>query len=653
MRRTATTLLATAAIGVGAIATTLPPSLASAAVPKVTVKGNLGQDSAGYRVVLLTKGGSGLVATVGETGGFAFKSVRATDVQSSTLQLVSPSGGYAGPVVLKVDKIASTNAAHQQLSGVGVNLQADLVHRDGNIEAPVIGAAVAKLVGAPGRPADAKTWYLKSAVRADAYGMPLGAAKSGLVAKPSALSASQKGKLTGAPLPLVARGAPTQAQVLGLDADADGVPNIFDVDDNGNRSLDSVDPVSASSTAATNPWTDIRREYQHGGATYNAEVPGSTVGPSDVANAIGGMGQFAAWMFIDEVGLRGSAGLPKSAIVDWARVDCGSLAYCGVNQTYEAFYGVMGEASRDSWWQQLTSGRDPVKWNAYPGHAFNCGASDADTDATIPTKVLGTPGPSNPANGLSLFCWDQGPGNPKGHIWGGMLSPQTGSATLEVFRPGDVYTVQYQVRGEGNPRSLTMVLAPFYATVPGLISVNGAAPDPGGYFNLSNDGKLTLTFVRPQRLTVAGEEGTFMDQAGLHYGLIIGPGNGTREFGCSWYDDATTTPPTKNFYSGLRNLTASPKPANPWQGTQWPLNDNGSVDEAPDANPATQKTYSFTVDVRGCIADALAKGIIQPGDISNTNPPYATLTAAGEQLTGGANRSTLLFHLSNVDAPAS
>lgn len=196
-----------------------------------------------------------------------------------------------------------------------------------------------------------------------------------------------------------------------------------------------------------------------------------------------------------------------------------------------------------------------------------------------------------------------------------------------------------------------MVLAPYYATVPGLLKVNGATPDASGTFALDNDGMLTLTFTRPQRLTVAGESGTFMDQAGLHYGLILGPGNGSREFGCSWYNDPAASPVKVNRYSNTSNLSTAAKPANPWESTQWPLSDNGSVDEAPNTDAATQKTFTFTVDVRGCIADAVAQGWIAAGDISNAKPPYATLTAAGEQLTGGSNRSTLLFHLSNIDVP--
>lgn len=655
MRRTATTVIAALSLATGSLVLAVGALPASAKPVTVTVKGSLGAEGAGYRVLLLSTKGAGLISTASGTGAFAFTKVKPSAVQSSTLQLISPSGAYVGPVVLKVDSVArGVFAAHEQLAGVSANLKVSLAHLDADAAKPVIGGVVTKLNGTAGAPGSATTWYLRAAVQANSMGVPLGASKAGLVAKPSAFSTKQKAKLTGAPAPLVARGAPTQVQ--GLDADSDGVPNVFDVDDNGNSSLDSVDPVSAKTTAAMNPWTDIRKDFANGGSTYNAELPGSTVTASDVADAIGGRGQFVTWMFLDEIGMRSVAGLPDSSLVDWARVDCGNLPYCGANQSHEAAYGVIGEAGSDSWWQTF-SNNNPVLWHDYPGHAFNC--PDGTTDAVIPeASLLGTPSATTPANGMSLFCRDGGRdkfGNVvTEHIWGGGFSPQTGADTLAQFKPGDVYTVQYQVHGEATPRSFTMVLAPYYATVPGLLAVNGAAPDPSGNFALDAQGKLTLTFLRPQRMTVAGETGTFMDQAGLHYGLIIGPQNGSSEFGCSWYSEANATPAKVNRYSNVTGLSVDPAPANPWQSTQWPLTDTGKVDEAPDANPSTQKTFSFTVDVRSCIADAIAAGggKVSAGDISNAKPPYATLTAAGEQLTGGANRSTLLFHLTNVDAPS-
>ena len=654
MRRTTGTLLTTFALGVAGVATSLPPSVASAAAAKVTVKGSFGADGANYRVILLSKTGSGLVATASGTGDFAFTKVKATAVQSATLQLVSPSGSYAGPIVLKVDAISRTvYAAHEQLAGVSANLKLGLAHENGDPSGRVVGAMTTKLSGKPGTPGTATTWYLKNAVKADSAGMPLGVTKAGLIAKPKAFSTAQKAKITGAATPLAARGMPVQVQTLGNDDDSDGVPNVFDVDDNGNKSLDSVDPVSASTTAAMNPWTDIRKDYANGGSTYNAEVPGSTVTASDVADAIGGNGQFANWLFLGEESIRSSAGLASSSSVDWARVDCGSLPYCGAGQTHQANYGVIGEAGNDSWFQNWGSTNSNL-WNLYPGHAFNCPAGT--TDAVVPASELGTSGVENPANGLSLFCRDGGRdknGNPvTEHIWGGMMAPKTGSDTLTQFRPGDVYTVRYLVHGETTPRNLTMVLAPYFATVPGLISVNGSTPDASGNFALDANGRLTLTFVRPQRMTVPGESGTFMDQAGLHYGLIIGPQNGSSEFGCNWYSDPSATPAKVSRYSNTYGLSVDAAPANPWQSTQWPLTDPDGVDQAPNPDPATQQTFSFTVDVRGCIADAIAAGKgVSAGDISNAKPPYATLTAAGEQLTGGANRSTLLFHLTNVDAP--
>lgn len=615
---------------VGATLSPLGISVANAAPTTQVVSGTLTDSSgitstvAGYSVVYLTDSGLSRRAKIGTTGTFSFTVPSAT-LYGATLQVVRPNGRYAGPVVLKQDNLGTTTgsglraanlnaAAHIQFAGVGVSLgKVRLVTSSGN----AVGAYVVGPIS-PNKAASASNWYRKTAVRSYLIGTTLGGSlpsirKFGLAA-PLAFTSAELGKLSGAPAKMTPRGG-TDPTLTGNggDQDGDGIPNTFDVDDNGNQTLDAVDPRS-SITAAANPWTDIRREYQNGGSTFNAGLSG--VSTTDVATTIGGQGQFGLWFFISEQMLKNAAG--TSSAIDFARVDCGSLVYCGTapagSTQYTTNFGAPGEAQNGFSSQY---GNGPVNWADVNGGAYGCGNATGDfsrSDAGL--------GPNDPLNGLLLMCRNNGQGVER--IWTGMLAPQTGSETLNVFTPGDVYTVTFRVHGQTALSTMAMTLAPYFATVPGLTAVNGSAPASNGVVAPSGN-NLTLTFLRPQRLSLPGEPQPFMDQSGLHYGVIIGVENS--EYGCQ---------PSR--YSALGGLSAGTAGASSDRNL-WPLTDTSSTDEAVNA----ANTRTLTVDLLHCFADLAAT---LGHKITVTNNTYITLTAAGEFLTGGANRSTLMLRLS-------
>jgi hypothetical protein len=205
------------------------------------------------------------------------------------------------------------------------------------------------------------------------------------------------------------------------------------------------------------------------------------------------------------------------------------------------------------------------------------------------------------------------------------IQPRVGTTQ---FRPGDVYQVEF-VSAEGVVSSMTLSLAPYFVTVPavssydagaGAVTVDYSNPSAPGRSSanpivLSAEGTLRLALWRPQRLAIEGaESGEYRDMGRLHYGVIIG--GVVPEPGCAGqYSDLSPT------------LTETPGAGGP---NLWPLAD-GAADAVPD--PAS--TISFTVDLARCLADAAAP----PGTY------LVALTAAGEALSGGANRAAQMLHV--------
>ena len=604
-----------------------------------------GHSTENYRVALVAARGSSKLQRVNATGVFSF-TVASSVVYGSSLQIIRPDGRYAGPVTLAKDSLMSAAApavksaklavaAHTQLAGVSVNLSAiNLIFSNGKS----IGGVV-KTVASFGQPASKTTWYRKVAVRGFDSTSPLAGALASAttmgLTRPTPFTAAEARLFTGAASAVSPRAGSDQTVTgAGGDQDSDGIPNAFDVDDNGNRTLDAVDPNS-SATAAANPWSDIRFDFTGGGATFNAglDTPPSL---TDVASAIGSdMGHYGLWFFLSEETLKAAAG--TTASLDWVRVDCGTLQYCGQNADgsavpYSTSFGVIGEA-QNAFTNQFGNGQ--VLWSDVNGAAYNCPGGTTDGQFTrSDANLSGTA----PLNGMVLTCRNNGRGVER--VWNAMIKPQTGSATLSTYTPGDVFTIQYKVHNDAALRTYSMTLAPYFLTVPGLVSLNGSTSLPtsnGDTITPDSNGVLTMTYHRPQRAALAGETNyngsaaTFMDIGGLHYGFIIGAEN--TEFGCG---------PT--YYTGLSGLQTDA--INSQGQNLWPTSDQMKTDRQVDAPSVSgaPDTLTLRVDFSGCLA-AMKASLGHTIDMTNA---YVTLTAAGEFLTGGANRSTLMFRLGTL-----
>lgn len=629
-------------------------SVAFGATTTQTIKGRLVASSGSpqnYRIAFIAPRGSSQTVTLTSAGTFTFTVPKAL-LYGGTLQLIRPNGQYAGPITLARDSLTKASsadvkrakidvAAHTQFSGVGVDL--------GNVSLVSIGSkAIGAIVKSPvaiAKPATTKTWYRKVAVRAFNASSPLAGAlpavqSIGLI-RPTPFTGAEVKLFTGATSAVVPHadgGGGNGDQTLtgpGGDQDNDGVPNTFDVDDNGNRTLDAVDPAS-SVTAAANPWSDIRFDYTGGGSSFNAGLsPAPTL--TDVANAIGGDtgGHYGLWFFLDENTLKSAAGTTSN--LDWVRVECGMLPYCGVDAEgytpYGSQFGVMGELQSGF---NEGYGSDPINWFWIQGGAYGCPVESGNGQFT---RVDAGLRPTAPMNGMILACRNNGSGNIE-RIWNAMIRPLTGSSTLSKFSPGDVFTIQYKVHGDASLHTYTMTLAPYFLTVPGLVSLNGSTSLPtntGDTIAPDSNGYLTMTFHRPQRAALpsevnySGTAATFMDIGGLHYGFIIGAEN--KEYGCS-----------PASYSGLTGLnTDTPSSSG---GSQWPTTDRLMTDrqiDAPNVSGAPD-TLTLRVNLSQCLS-TIAGNL---GHSINMTNAYISLTAAGEFLTGGANRSTLMFRLATL-----
>ena len=165
----------------------------------------------GYTVIALSVHGPVL-----QVGGRARRAASSSKLpgKGATLQLVKPDGSYFGPVVLR----ASGKRAFVGLSAKGGKLGRIALKRGFAAAAKAPKAAVAKHRDRPRQQGRSAARCRQPRLRQDRQGR-----------RPR--SRRQKSK-------------------PGADPDGDGIPSTFDADDNGNKTLDGVDPVTAKTDTA-------------------------------------------------------------------------------------------------------------------------------------------------------------------------------------------------------------------------------------------------------------------------------------------------------------------------------------------------------------------------------------------------------------------
>ena len=162
-----------------------------------TVSGTV-KNGTGYQVVVVQADGTAKKATISRSGAFTARNVR---VASATLQLVRADGSFFGPIVIK----AAGTRAYEFIKGSGAIRIGTVLLKDG----------YALVAGMPVGRVQTTAMFTARSV----HGKPIGAGKLGRVAT----------------------GQPKGYRGPAGDLDLDGVINAFDIDDNGNLTLDNVD----------------------------------------------------------------------------------------------------------------------------------------------------------------------------------------------------------------------------------------------------------------------------------------------------------------------------------------------------------------------------------------------------------------------------
>jgi hypothetical protein len=476
----------------------LPASAAAA-----TVSGTLA-GARGYTVIALAPAGQSSKSAVAADGRF---SVRAPG-RGSTLQLVKPNGAYFGPVVLrKVGRKALLG-----LSAKGGKLGRVSLKR---------GFAAAK--------APLKAVSSRGAIRTTRSGAPLGAGNLGFVRMPARAKAT-----------LRASAAATGAGGLpGADPDGDGVPSTFDADDNGNKTLDGVDRVTAK-TSNAGLFSDVQVMMAR---SVNANAGG--IGRAQVDAFV--KSNTSLNFYLDPSYARG-------ATISSVDVDCGTLAYCRAGDGY-ATIGGGGNSP---------AGVQDQRWNSL----------DANHDGF----------PDVPVN-------QNGGNRSRGEIHSIEIKPNATTADLHA---GDLFQLRFTTAS--GVLTVPTALSLFFVSSPALASYDGGAGkvniaypannstagSDGNPLRLSGD-KITLTFWRPQRAGL-GSEPDFVDMGHLRYGIPIAVGN--RELGCG-----------ASRFSGLSaTLAPAPGPSDDVYNQLFPLQDS-----ADDAAPNPANTLKLTFDIGGCL----------------------------------------------------
>jgi hypothetical protein len=511
-------------VGCAAVLVGVAPAAASARIAPIS--GKLSRP--GYTVIAVAANGKATLVRAGR-GSFALRPPAAV----VSLQLRAANGVYAGPVVVGVEQRGKRVI-------MGVRAGAKL----GRIDV-YVGKGYAKVRRKlPTRWLDVARWARAT------RGVPIG-----------------NGRNDG-----FVRSKPPPARVRPPgDLDADGVPDVIDVDDNGNLVLDAFDrsgTARASQAQASIPMvfstSVLELDLSH---TVNANAPNLTDQQIEAA-----LPEFGGLIF----GIGPLAADPGTQV----ELDCGDpntgLVYCRQNGSI----GTVG-----GFGPPIPPGVSPGA--PYPaccdpdGNGFGALAhSNVAGSVIYDIPLLHHASTAEVHTGQVFIIYA---------TFGGVASQFPG-AIQYVFQTAPAVTSYSD--GQGNAATISYPVA----------AGDPAMGVPGGPGTRSNpfqvaagpDGNvlLTLTFWRPQRRPFEGEAGSWIDIGHILYHATIA------DFGipCPQQDFSTTDP----------NLTpASPAPF----GDFGALLDSTNDQPADSAHP---RTLSFTLNLTQCLA---FRGVsFNPGD---------------------------------------
>lgn len=560
---------------------------ASAAPSKVTVKANL---AGGYRLLATAKSGKSYLGT-SSGGKVSIANIPAADTSGMSFSVLSTSGAYVGPVILKYSTDAAGKKSTKKLQAAKfgflkmkkvtkstVDLKKITVNATGKFAylslatPPVVvsGKTVAVTAGAP--PA-AKTLGRVSGVKA-----------TGL------------GKFAN----------PTENEP-GDDADGDGVMTFADVDDDNDGKLDLVDDkffdTPVGSEKNVNGDARLYTALICGGQCVNLNAYGITK-PEDNAAANTALktmvntfqGVFFAY---SSTAVQKSFPTRSNREFGFFNIDCTGIAWCN---------GSTAKAVTIS--PDYDNGSQPAN-NALPLNAGEksytalCGsgviAKDPTNDAVAPSGW-----PKNDAGTASAYdrtmdewvfnsCDPDGDKLPnvipsKGTIssgseWVNEIKPRM--AGPDGLRVGDAIRFSLSDSSKNLVDSSTQIISGVIQTAPSVRTWKGTAIHAAdGSYTIptemqSPSGEVTLTFWRPQRTAMEGES-SWQDVGGLTYSFS-GPSGPCAIKSAKLSDGTSIAPSTLNMMGKSTSVI---------------------VDPAADATPNAANFIEITADTAGCGAGA-------------------------------------------------
>lgn len=573
----------------------------------ITVSGSVARLSGG-EVFVLSKQGTGWTGVVhGSSFTVRIPLRDRGKLHDATVEVISASGRYIGPVVLaKISERSGTGSA-----ACGKARQPACVDDVIGLGTPSGNISLGRLVGKDSR-GSTPTWFLSSkasrtdsrdAIRAAARdGRPYGAGNLGLVPggiprKTAAGKASGRG-ISDRSLPhgdststgTTSDSCPTSSgsatgTAAGQELDCSGVPNVFNVDVNGNGVLNNVDPSSSSMAASTitigatifDNQSQAVSYYAPGGLTPASLATFLDPQPVGPGNAHTNPADFSVGVNPDELFPGDTAGNDVTM-----SVDCGTLAWC--------------------------------------------------TNATVYNNTVADPQPwaqTSPPYALTPDFF--------GAASGEILTPPIGTNVPAEIVPGQLIALNGAQTGSGATAQTMMEVGPYFASTP---YVEGAtfsadtitADSAGNAVSASSTGTVTLKVQRPERIPMPGETSSsgLMDTSGLNYWVSINqPGAvGGLSANC---------PPAA--YSNVSGATIESQPDN--FGT-YTLIDNTTKDFDP-AEANNPGPIEFTVNLSDCETNGTQQGG-GSGYAWIPGKSYRVLVSA-EGDNGNAGRTTDWFQI--------
>jgi len=573
------------ALAVAAPMTTLAP--AAAAPAKVTIRAQL---ASGYRLLATAKSGKSYLATAA-SGKVSIANVAAADTNGMSFSILSTSGGYVGPVILKYSTDAGGKKAAKSLGAAkfgflrmkrATKATVDLKKITVNTTAKFAYVNVAK----PPVAVSGKT------VEVTAGAPP--AAKS--------LGRTSGVKATG-----IRKFANPTENALGDDADADGIMAFADVDDDNDGKLDLVDdkffdtPVSTDKNV--NGDAGLYTALICGGECVNLNAFGITK-PEDSPAADKALKQMIN-TFQGVFFAYGSSAVGKSfpkrpdRNFGFFNVDCTGIAWCS---------GSTSKAVTIS--PDYDNGTQPAN-NALPlkdgekSYTALCGSGVIAKDLAN-SSVAPSAWPKNDAGTATAYDsgmdeWVFGSCDPdedklpniipsKGTInsgaeWVNEIKPRM--AGPDGLRVGDAIRFALSDSSKALVDSSTQVISGVIQTAPSVRSWKGTLiHSSGGSYTVPDDmqspsGEVTLTFWRPQRAPM-NDESSWQDVGGLTYSFA-GPSGPCAIKSAKLSNGTSITPTTKDVGGKSGSMI---------------------VDTATDATPAASNFIEITADTTSCGAGA-------------------------------------------------